>query len=139
MLREQDHDIRSLAPYEIFHPQENVPTGLLHLQPGLLAGLPLCFLRIQMLYLCICICVFVSEMSSDSRESLNHRDPFPICESQYRSRYQDCDPKSLYSSLNIKTQDLRVLFPALIKTHVSKVSISILISGPKCQKSQFQS
>ena len=61
-------------------------------------------------------------MSSDSRESLDYREPFPI----YESRYQDCDPKSLDSSPNIKTQDLRVL-------------IQVSMSSLKRQKSQFQS
>ena len=65
-------------------------------------------------------------MSSDSRESLDHRDPTLFFESRYQSRYQDCDLKSLDSSLDIKTQDL-------------KVSIPVLISRLKFQKSQFQS
>ena len=39
------------------------------------------------------------EMSIDSRESLDHRDP-PLF---FESRYQDRDLKSLDSSVNIKT------------------------------------
>ena len=53
----------------------------------------------------------LSKLSSDSRESLNHRDPFRFLESWYQSRYQDCNSKSLDSSLDIKTQYLRVLIP----------------------------
>ena len=74
----------------------------------------------------IFLCFLTPEMSSDSRESLDHRDPPLFFESQYQSRYQDRDLKSLDSSLDIKTQDLRVLIP---------VSISRL----KFQKSWFQS
>ena len=66
------------------------------------------------------------EMSSDYRKSLNHSDPPLFFESWYQSRYQDCDLKSLDSSLDIKTQDFRVFIP---------VSISRL----KFQKSWFQS
>ncbi len=65
-------------------------------------------------------------MSSDSRESLDHRDPPLFFESRYQSRYQDCDLKSLDSSLDIKTQDFRV-------------SIPVSISRLKFQKSRFQS
>ena len=68
----------------------------------------------------------LSKLSSDSRESLNHRDPFRFLESWYQSRYQDCNSKSLDSSLNIKTQDLRVLIP-------------VLMSKLKFHKSLFQS
>ena len=64
-------------------------------------------------------------MSSDSRESLDHRDPPLFFESRYQSRYQDCDFKSLDSSLDIKTQDF-------------KVSIPVSISRLKFQKSRFQ-
>ena len=67
-----------------------------------------------------------TEMSSDSRKSLNHRAPSLIFESRYQSRYQDCDLKILGSSLNIRAQDFRVLIP---------VSMSRL----RFQKSWFQS
>ena len=49
-----------------------------------------------------------AEMSSDSRRSLDHRDPPLLFESQFQSRYQDCYLKSLDSSLDIKTQDFGV-------------------------------
>ena len=65
-------------------------------------------------------------MSSDSRESLDHSDPPLFFESWYQSQYQDCDVKSLDSSLDIKTQDFRV-------------SIPVSISRLKFQKSRFQS
>ena len=55
-----------------------------------------------------------AEMSSDSRESLDHRDPPLFFESRYQSRYQDRDLKSLDSSLDIKTQDLIVSIPVSI-------------------------
>ena len=67
-----------------------------------------------------------TEMSSDSRESLNHRDPPLFSESRYQSQYQDRDLKSLDSSLDIKTQDW-------------KVSIPVSITRFKFQKSRFQS
>ena len=69
---------------------------------------------------------YLSEMSSDSRESLDHRDPPLFSESRYQSRYQDRDLKSLDSSLDIKTQDCRV-------------SIPVSITRFKLQKSRFQS
>ena len=68
----------------------------------------------------------VSEMSSDSRESLDHRGPPLFFESWYQSRYQDHDLKILNSRLDIKTQDLIV-------------SIPVSISRLKFQKSRFQS
>ena len=45
-----------------------------------------------------------------SRESWS-QGSLQIFESQYQSTYQDCNSKSLDSSLDIKTQDLRVLNP----------------------------
>ena len=77
-------------------------------------------------FLGVCSLSTMSEMSSDSRESLDHRDPPLFFESWYQSRYQDCDLKSLDSSLDIKTQDLIV-------------SIPVSISRLKFHKSQFQS
>ena len=65
-------------------------------------------------------------MSSDSRESLNHRYPPLFFGSWYQSRYQDRDLKSLDSSLDIKTLDLIV-------------SIPVSISRLKFQKSRFLS
>ena len=58
------------------------------------------------------------------RESRSQWSPL-FFESQYQSRYQDCDLNSLDSSLDIKTQDFRV-------------SIPVLISRLKFQKSRFQ-
>ena len=69
---------------------------------------------------------YISEMSSDSCEGLDHSDPPLFFESRYRSQYQDCDLKSPDSSLNIKTQDF-------------SVSIPVSISRLKYQKSWFQS
>ena len=43
----------------------------------------------------------IAEMSSDSRESLDHRDPTLFFKSQYQSRYQDCVLKSLDSCLDV--------------------------------------
>ena len=67
-----------------------------------------------------------AEMSSDSRKSLNHRDPPLFLDSRYQSQYQDCYLKSLNSCLDIKIQDF-------------KVSIPVSISRLKLQKSWFQS
>ena len=51
----------------------------------------------------------MTEISSDSCENLNYRDPPSFLVSiPYQSWYQDRDLKSLDSSLNIKTQNLRV-------------------------------
>ena len=52
-----------------------------------------------------------TEMSSDSRQSLNHRDPPPpVFESQYQSQYQDCELQSLDTSLDIKTHKFQSKF-----------------------------
>ena len=72
-------------------------------------------------------------MSSESCESLDQRDPFRFLESQYQSQCQDRNSKSLNSSLNIKTQDLRVLIPVWISfsnyKKISKQIFPLLQSG----------
>ena len=74
-------------------------------------------------------------MSSDPRESLDQRDPPLFLESQYQSWYQDCDLKSLDSSLNIKTQVLKVSIPVSI----SRLTFQKSWLQSWCQDSTFKS
>ena len=69
---------------------------------------------------------YTSEMSSDSRESLDHRDPPCFL--------------SLDTSLDIKTVILKVLIPVSIsRLNISESQFQSRYQRLKFQKSQFQS